>query len=356
MRDNRMMSLLLAAAFLLTGCSENNKTSDSSNTGDISVDQTSEISRIVIDESVTESAIPSKKLFEFEPHLYVPSLSEDIPADYWESFYNLCDALRAGDTVFECSSQEAYNWATNWATLNELFPAASLRVTGESNDGTVPFENGTGRIYYQMPVDEFVARESEFEILVTDIINSTVEYDDTEFEKCLKLYDYIESNFTYENYTYESEDGSHYYSLMNKRGLCAQLAGVYSYLLLEAGVEAMNVGCFDPSISHSWTYIIIDGKGYHADPTWGLKQYTGEALSLYYFMMTDERRADSGCPVDDLNAQLLPEYWESRSHIDFSATDDSLSFPIQSWYERLDEENKIIYYGDSEGHESLKYC
>ena len=64
MRDNRMMSLLLAAAFLLTGCSENNKTSDSSNTGDISVDQTSEISRIVIDESVTESAIPSKKLFD----------------------------------------------------------------------------------------------------------------------------------------------------------------------------------------------------------------------------------------------------------------------------------------------------
>ena len=156
MRDNRLMSLLLAAAFLLTGCGKTNNISDNS-TEDISVDQTSEISRIVIEESVTESAIPSKKLFEFEPHLYVPSLSEDIPADYWESFYNLCDALRAGDTVFECSSKEAYEWATNWATLNELFPAACLRVTGESNDGTVPFENGTGRIYYQMPVDEFTA-------------------------------------------------------------------------------------------------------------------------------------------------------------------------------------------------------
>ena len=117
----------------------------------------------------------------------------------------------------------------------------------------------------------------------------------------------------------------------------------------------MNVGCFDPSISHSWTYIVLDGKGYHADPTWGLKQYTGVGLNLYYFMMTDERRADSGCPVDDLNAQLLPEYWESRSHIDFSATDDSLSFPIQSYLVELDEENKILYYNDSEGSKSLNY-
>ncbi|MBQ6304417.1 MAG: transglutaminase domain-containing protein [Clostridiales bacterium] len=355
MRDNSMISLLLAAAFLLTGCSENSNISKTGSTEDISADRTSELSRTVIESSGTDTVMTTNELFEFDPHLYVPSFSEDIPQDYWESFYNLCDALRAGDSVFECSSEEAYNWATSWATLNELFPAACLRITGESNDGSVPFENGTGRIYYQMPVDEFVARESEFEKMVTDIINSQLECDDTAFEKCLKLYDYIESNFTYEDYDYESEDGSHYYTLMNKSGLCAQLAGVYSYLLMQAGVEAVNVGCYDPSISHSWTYIIIDGKGYHSDPTWGLKQYTGNDLALYYFLMTDERREESGCPVSDLNAQLLPEYWESRSNIDFSATDESLTFPAQSFYERLDEENKIMYYDSSEGQQTFSY-
>ncbi len=188
-----------------------------------------------------------------------------------------------------------------------------------------------------------------------DIINSCVEQDDTDFEKCFKLYDYIESNFTYEDYGVNGNDDSCYYTMMNKRGLCAQLGACYAHLLLQCGVEAISVGCFDPSISHSWTYMIIDGKAYHSDPTWALKsEYHTDGLYLYYFLMDDSRRNES-CPVKDLQSLILPNYYESKSNVDFAATDTSLSFPQRAIIDSLDEDNKTVHYHVTEEPEELKY-
>ncbi|PWJ71081.1 transglutaminase superfamily protein [Ruminococcaceae bacterium R-25] len=344
----RIISSLLITTVLISGCNIKLEELDSNLTAGTST-------AITDSTPVATTSETEQQKFEFNPHLYVPSLSSDIPKDYWDSFYNLCDALRAGESTFECSSKEAYKWATCWSTLNDLFPVASLLISGESKDGSVPFENGTGKIYYQIPVEEFVAKQAEFEVIITDMLNSCVEQDDTDFEKCIKLYDYIESNFSYVDYGVDGNDDQTYYAFLNKKGLCAQMASAYAYLLLQSGVEAMSVGCYDPSISHSWTYIIIDGKGYHSDPTWGLKDtHDDDWLYLYYFMMTDERRSE-GCPVTDLNAQLLPNYWESKSNIDFSATDESLSFPKQSAFDSLDKENKVVRYHVSEENLELKY-
>ncbi len=351
MSGKKNICLFLIAAILVSGCGAEK------GTGESAVIQTDVTSSTVFESETTVPASETEAAkFEFDPHLYIPSLADDIPQDHWESFYNLCDALRAGETTFECSDESAYNWATNWATLNALFPVECLKISGESNDGSIPYENGVGRIYYDIPVEEYVAKEAEFEKTITDIINSCVEYDDTDFEKCLKLYDYMESTFAYLEYEAEGNDGMNYYTLMNKKGLCAQLAGVYAYLLLQAGVEAISVGCYDPEVSHEWTYIVIDGKGYHSDPTWGLKDPTWSGdLGLYYFMMTDEIRRDSGCPVEDLNSPLLPEYWESRSSIDFHAVDESCSFPSMSFLESIDEENKIVNYSHFGEMFELKY-
>ena len=346
--NKKITCLLLITAIIISGC--NNKTPSTGSDPVVITEETS------ASEPATEKTEETEQQkFEYNPHLYIPSLASDIPLDYWDSFYNLCDALRAGESTFKCSSEEAYKWATEWATLNDLFPVASLLISNESKDGSAPFENGTGKIYYQIPAEEFVAKQAEFETLITDIINTYVEPDDTDFEKCLKLYDYMESNFIYTDYGVDGNDDQTYYAFMNKKGLCAQLASSYAYLLLQVGVEAINVGCYDPSIAHSWTYIIIDGKGYHADPTWALKDSMHvDWLSLYYFMMTDERRSE-GCPVTDLNASLLPNYWESKSNIDFSATDDSFSFPKQAVFDSLDEDNKTVHYHVSEDNLELKY-
>ena len=346
--NKRIISILLTTAVLISGCNAKASGNVPSSPSEPTVVTTS------VEPEITTTGT-EKQLFEYNPHPHVSFLSGDIPEDYWESFNNLSDALRKGESTFKCSSEEAYKWCTYWGTLYILMPAASLMIEGESKDGTVPFENGTGRIYYQMPVEDFVARQAEFEKAVMDIINSCVEKDDTDFEKCLKLYDYIESNFIYEDYGVNGNDDSCYYTMMNRKGLCAQLAAVYAHLLLQCGVEAISVGCYDPSISHSWTYMIIDGKAYHSDPTWALKdtEHT-DLLHLYYFLMDESRRNES-CPVKDLQSLILPNYQESRSNTDFSASDDSLCFPQQADFDSLDEDKKVVRYHVTEEIEELRY-
>ena len=139
----------------------------------------------VTETSVTETT--ASEPFEFNPHVYSGKIAERVPQDYWDSFYNLCDALRKGEDTFQCSSQEAYNWATDVGVLCDLFPPAGAKIEGKSTDGSPAFENGIGKITYKTDIDEWKKREADFEAMIVDIINSTVEKDDTDFETTLSL-------------------------------------------------------------------------------------------------------------------------------------------------------------------------
>ncbi|MCR4688093.1 MAG: hypothetical protein K5745_00930 [Saccharofermentans sp.] len=343
MQTKRIMCMVLAAALLLTGCNKTQATQAAETT-------TEQTTTTTIQTEQTTTTAPQQQ-FEYDLYPYVELFAEDIPQEYWDAFYNLTDALRAGETTFECGSREAYDWAIDWNTLNQLIPAASLVVTEDS------YANGVGSINYEISPDEFVVMQSEFETLVEDILNSTIEYDDTDFEKAIKLWGYMVNNFCYEDYDVSGDgnDGQVYYCFVNKAGLCAQLAGVYTFLLQQAGVEAVTVGCYDPEISHEWVYMLLDGRAYHSDPTWGLNTYTGTTdVGLYYFLMTDGRRGEE-CPVTDLSSPLLPGYWESSSNVEFEATDDTLMFPAMTWLVDLDESSKVITYLDNDERCELSY-
>ena len=310
------------------------------------------------EEPAAEStADPGAPKYEFDPHLYVSILDPAVPQDYWESFYHLCDALRAGEDEFECSSEGAYRWATDPATLAELFPAACTKIKAESGDGSAPFENGVGRISYQMPAEEFAERQAQFEEVVENVLNTYLEPDDTDYEKCLKLYDYMSLNYSYDyDFVEVMPDGANYLTIMTGKGECIELSSVYAYFLLQAGVEALQVGCHASDMDHAWTYLMIDGKGYHSDPTWALRSVDeGDDLPLYYFLMTGERRTDTGCPVDDLTAPLLPKYWANLSGVEFPASDDGYSFPPGSFLESFDEENRTVRYRCEGEERSFRY-
>jgi hypothetical protein len=106
-------------------------------------------------------------------------------------------------------------------------------------------------------------------------------------------------------------------------------------------------------MAHAWTYLVIDGKGYHSDPTWALRNAEeGEELQLGYFLMSDSRRSDSGCSVDDLTAPLLPRYWVNRSASKFTAGEEGDVFPAGSVFVHLDEANRtVVYRADGEERE-----
>ncbi|MBQ3940019.1 MAG: hypothetical protein II723_02805 [Oscillospiraceae bacterium] len=356
MKYHRIVSVLLAAALLLSGCRSETEHPAPETASGTAADTTADSTALQTETTTlpSETTAPEPVRFTFNPHVYSPKLAQTIPQDHWDALYSLCDALRAGDSTFRCASQEAYDWVMDAAVLGHLCPAACMKISGKSSDGTTPFENGTGRIYYNMPAADYVRRQAEFEQTVTDVLNSTLEADDDDFEKCLKLYRYIAANFFYEEFPAGCGDGAYYYTLMNHKGVCDELSGVYMYYLLQVGIDALEIGCYADNMCHAWNYVILGGEGYHIDATWALMSVYGtEDLSLEYFMMTDEQRAFHDCPVDDLTVDLLPEYWANFSSLTFPATDGRYHAADYSTLDSLDETRKVMYYTDvgGESHE-----
>ena len=170
MNLKKIIGIVLIAAILGSGCNAKDITVESVENETVEIVDTTVISEPETTETSEKVLVP----FKYDPHLYSPKMSERIPRDYWDSFYNLCDALRAGESVFECSSVDAYIWCMDASVLCNLFPAAGMWVDSEFNDGTVSYEDGIGRIHYNMPVDEFVKRQADFELLIEDILNSSI--------------------------------------------------------------------------------------------------------------------------------------------------------------------------------------
>ncbi len=304
-------------------------------------------------ETVTVLPEPEEK-FVFNPHLYSPLLSKYYSQEWWDSLYHLFDALREGRDTFECVSQEAYDWCMDSVTLADLFPPACMVVSGKSTDGSVPFENGVGRIYYQIPAEEYVTRQKEFETLIEGILNRVLEPDDTDFEKAFKLFAYMASEYTYGEISYEQE-GYTYATLRCRQGVCENISGVYVYLLLQVGVDAMNIGCFAEDIQHSWTYMILDGEGYHTDATWALHG-EGEPLYLTFFLNSENGRNEYGIPTDDMTAGMVPRFWLKFTDTVLPATSEKYACLRESVFLSLDEENKILYYEDASGaNQELRY-
>ena len=342
MKSKRIIGIVLIAAILGSGCNVKDTVSDTDVSESLEIVDITTVSETESELPETEALVP----FEFNAHVYSAKLSERIPQDYWDSFYNLCDALRAGENTFECSSQDAYDWCTDVTVLCNLFPAAGLQVEGKSDDGSPAFENGIGKIHYNMPVEDYLKRQADFEDLIVDIINEACESDDTDYEKALKLYLYVADNFDYE-YEVIEEDNYVYKTFTKKVGQCINFGAVYAYLLLQVGVDALGVGTYD-GLCHAWTYVVINGEGYHIDTTWALRScYTDlEYIYLDYFMMSDVQRNEDNCLVEDLTVNLLPEYWVSKTDLSYAATDEHYNIRYYCGFVSLDEENKIVNYVD----------
>ena len=341
---------MLAVSFLISGCNKG-KTEATDISGVAGQTAASDITT----SSQTETT--ASEPFEFNPHVYSGKIAERIPQDYWDAFYNLCDALRKGEDTFGCSSQEAYNWATDVSVLCDLFPPAGAKIEGKSTDGSPAYENGTGKIHYNMPVEDFLKRESDFEVLITDILNSTIEKDDTEYERALKLYLYVAKNYVYDYSLIEnlSNDENYVFACFKeKKGQCVNFSSVYAYLLLQAGIDAVSYRIYE-ELCHAWTYAVIDGKGYHIDTTWALQADGIEGVYLDYFMMSDKERIADGCTLTDPNVTLLPECSVNKTNVKFDAKDGQYCIRDYCRFVSLDEEKKIVHYTDLYG-EPKEFC
>lgn len=308
-------------------------------------------------EEVLEEA-PKKKIenyrnneeghYEFKPHVFSKKYLEYHGEGIMKSFFNMVDALRAGEDTFECTDENAYGWCTGGRLINYFFPVATGCIEPMQGTGSGAYQNGVGKINYTIPKEEFLEREKAFEEMVVSILNTSISDDYDDFEKCLGLYEYVTMNYRYDYYVYEHLNElpfnytSTYRCFEEKHGICCEIAGMYNYLLLQCGVDSEECGGDHREIeSHAWVFVTIDGQSYHIDPTWGL---TTIYSPLAYFMMTDEiRDSRDNFPVEKMC--LCGDGDDSRKIFEFWARDDRYEELWQGNYLGMDRENKkIIYY------------
>ena len=346
MKKRKIVSALMAFVLLVSGCSSGAVSYAEITTG------TGMASETEITESETETTAATETTvtaepFVFNPHIHSDLLSELVLDDMWTSLYNMVDAMRAGEDTFECTDEHAYEWCTDDVTIGNFLPAACTIVVGDG------YSDGVGRLKYKMDKDDFLKREQDFETEIERMLNESVRSYYSDFEKLICLYDYVCKNFVYDYSDIDGqgiEDFGNYACLMKKNGICCEIAYAFAYLLLQCGVEATPYGS---SCYHDWTFVRINGKGYHVDATWALHgDYPDDPLSLQYFMMTEEERMeDPQITKESLEPDLI---WPWLSYYDitrFEATDTTFK-PLHNWcsFKGLNTTRNVIFFQTADGY------
>ena len=99
---------------------------------------------------------------------------------------------------------------------------------------------------------------------------SLVNYSMSDAEKALVLYDFVITATDYATDEVKAKNGNDVYSfvgvLRDGQAVCTAYAKLYAILLNDSGIPAVTVE--SSSIDHEWVMARINGKWYHADPTW----------------------------------------------------------------------------------------
>lgn len=298
------------------------------------------------DPKPTEAPAEPESRFVFQPKVcssFMRDVFGDVMCDTW---FELVDAVMAGEDTFACPDQDTYDWVMG------QFPKLCFPILDELIDYAYDREHsvkdGKASFTRLVPPEEAAARIDEFAKQIEDILNKTMRTDYSDLEKALALYVYFSDTYYYDWDTYEKtyetyvDYTSTYRFFKTGMGICGEIAPAYSYLLMQAGVDATDMMGGD----HEWSFVRINGRYYHIDPTFVIS----DRGSLAYFMMTDEQRGENGYSKDLY--KIVSHYSEDHPHSDYTADDDTFS-PIWScsFDKFLPDEDKLICLKLAEGQE-----
>ena len=311
----KLLCLLCVISFLLTGLC----TGCNSNTGDGSDSSSAE----------TEAANKGDTIHhEFKTFVYSDFYREIYDEDVEETFRAYCEAVCKGETEFECKSWDFMIITRLRMLASEYMPIAFIYANITNIDS-----EHIGHIDYGMSSEEFMTKLEEFENKVTQILDETCKAGYSEAENAIAIYDYFAKNFKYTNFT------SSYVVIMEENGVCQDFASAYDFLLGQVGIDGIIcTSMLNMQYPHAWSLLKIDGKLYHADPTFALSN----PGTLKYFGFTDEERYS----LDNYSeSPLLYGFgnFEDREG-KFKAQDDRFIDLTDSLNYELDLDNSQIKY------------
>ena len=163
---------------------------------------------------------------------------------------------------------------------------------------------------------------------LVDYFHRYIKDDVNEWFKLFHIYEYLASTIVYDN---NYMDQSMWSVFFNGVGVCAGFARSFQYLALLEGIPCLIVTGYERdengnpgTVRHAWCMARLEGKWYHFDPTWGIKDSNGN-VDYTYFCRSQER-IEKTHVID--NAYPLPK-----------AEDDSLSY-VSVRHRYLDRYNR----------------
>lgn len=255
--------------------------------------------------------------YVFQPKVCSVYMEEVFGKDMCDAWYNLVDAVMAGEDTFACKDQHTYDWVMG------QFPERCFPVLTELIDYAWDRENsvkdGIASFTWLVSKEEAKAKIEEFGAMIESILNEVLEDDYSDFEKALALYVYFYDHYEYDYDTYYKmyekyvDYTSSYRFFLTGIGICHEISTAYSYLLMQAGVEATIMMGED----HQWSYVRINGHNYHIDPTFAISNKG----SLSYLMMDDKQREVYGYSKSGYT--ITSNYAQDYPHPDYVADDDT---------------------------------
>ena len=286
-----------------------------------------------------EGDVPSepKERFVFQSKVCSVYMEEVFGKTMCEAWYSLVDAVMAGENTFACPDQHTYDWVMGQFP-ERCFPVL-VELIDYAYDREHSVKDGVANFTWRVPPEEAAARIEQFAAQIEEMLNDVLEADYTDFEKALALYDYFSRNYDYDYEMAEQMENQFMDEVKTIRlfnegtGICQEVSAAYSYLLMQAGVEA-TVMMGD---GHQWSYVRINGHNYHIDPTFVLS----EKDSLAYFMMNDEQRAATGYEKSCFT--ITSNYAQDHPHPDYVADDDTFRPLWEHVFEQFSHEEHTVY-------------
>ena len=182
------------------------------------------------------------------------------------------------------------------------------------------YDEATGNVSWSFYVEkaEFDSKLQDF-YAVTQTYLSNVKTTDSEAMRAMLLYYAVIDDLNYdydligENYEKLSQEeanlkSSPYYVLVEKSGICTNIAQAYMFLCTQADIACGTVLHMGGTGMHMWNIVQIDGRFYYCDPTWDAN------ASLKHFGITAADRASwaGGYSADSgtMLSATIPEKYE----------------------------------------------
>lgn len=347
MKEKRMpvlFSLLLSAGLtctVLTGCAQKPTLSaelSSVETAGTAVSETETTAASVTEKTTTQTEPAPPARLKFQPKVCSSYMEDVFGEKMCQAWFSLVDAMMEGKDTFACPDVETFDWVIGQFP-HRCFPIVEDMIAYGA-DPDHPVTDGIGHFSYTVPREEFTAKVSQFAEAVEDILNETVKETDTDFEKALSLYQYFAEHYTYDYDLYNAlqtdvlnaRETSANHVFFEKSGICCELSTAYSYLLMQTGIDATVMSGDD----HQWSYVKLNGKNYHIDPTFALSG----SNQLAYFMMDDQQREDTGFPKEDF--MVTSCYTQEHPAPAYRADDHTFSELWETDCDAIDREQKIL--------------